>query len=155
MIKTVNEWFKDWKDIPMNKRKQNDLYQIAKGTIEAKMLDGLFKHYPQLKNKIDFVELATPLTYNHYIGTRMGESYGMEFNGKRCDKNNTIRPDTSIEGLYLTGQDILTPGVTGALLSAIVTVNSVLGYGGIVDILSGREFMKELIHLKKLKKKND
>ena len=37
-----------------------------------------------------------------------------------------LRPDTSIPGLYLTGQDILSCGFAGAMSSGVITASAVL-----------------------------
>ena len=37
-----------------------------------------------------------------------------------------LRPDTDVPGLFLTGQDVLTAGITGALMSGVLTAGSVL-----------------------------
>ena len=63
-----------------------------------------------------------------------------------------MRPETPIKNLYLTGQDICTLGFTGALMGGILTAHSILGYGSLMDLLSGRNLITDLI---KLEKKND
>jgi len=65
-----------------------------------------------------------------------------------------LTPKTHIPGLYLTGQDVTILGVMGAFASGIITAHSVLGYGHLLDIFSGRDLIKDLIHAQKLDKKN-
>jgi hypothetical protein len=38
-----------------------------------------------------------------------------------------LRPKTTIPGLWLTGQDILTCGVTGAMMAGLMTSMSMVG----------------------------
>jgi hypothetical protein len=38
-----------------------------------------------------------------------------------------LRPQTKIAGLWLTGQDILTCGVTGAMMAGMLTTMSMVG----------------------------
>jgi len=38
-----------------------------------------------------------------------------------------LRPRTSIKGLYLTGQDIVSAGVGGALFSGLITSTAITG----------------------------
>lgn len=59
------------------------------------------------------------------------------------------RPESGLPGLYLTGQDVTTLGVTGALMSGILTAHSVLGYGSPIDVMSGRNLVEDLWHLDK------
>ena len=54
-------------------------------------------------------------------------------------------------GLFTTGQGNATLGVTGALMSGVLTAHAVLdvvvGYGGVSDLLSGRNLVEDLWHL--------
>jgi len=65
-----------------------------------------------------------------------------------------LLPKTHIPGFYLTGQDITTMGVMGAFGSGVITAHSVLGYGNVLDVFSGRNLIKDLINLDRLEKKN-
>jgi hypothetical protein len=38
-----------------------------------------------------------------------------------------LRPKTKIPGLWLTGQDVLTCGVTGAMMAGLITTMSMVG----------------------------
>ena len=62
----------------------------------------------------------------------------------RYTKATNLVPRTPTKNLYLTGQDITTLGITGALMSSIVTAHSILGYGTIMDLLTGRNFINDL-----------
>lgn len=64
----------------------------------------------------------------------------------RFAADDWLRPKTEIEGLYVTGQDIVTMGVTGAIMGGVITAHSVLQYGTITDILSGRNLITDLQH---------
>ena len=99
-------------------------------------------------------DLATPLTSKFYLNSYHGESYGLNTNKYRYLKANNLKPKTDVEGLYLTGQDVCTIGFTGALMAGVLTSYSILGYGTLLDLLIGRDFIKELINLEKIKKNN-
>ncbi len=45
-----------------------------------------------------------------------------------------LRPQTDIPGLFLTGQDILTCGITGALFSGVLSAGTVLNRNAIADL---------------------
>jgi all-trans-retinol 13,14-reductase len=51
-----------------------------------------------------------------------------------------------VTGLYLTGQDLITPGLAGALSSAELTANTIVGYGTLADILTGRDLVGDLMY---------
>jgi all-trans-retinol 13,14-reductase len=50
-------------------------------------------------------------------------------------KQDWLRPRTPIHGLYLTGQDICTAGVCGALFSAVLTSSAIMGRNMVSRIL--------------------
>jgi all-trans-retinol 13,14-reductase len=51
--------------------------------------------------------------------------YGINHTPKRF-KQRWLKPKTEIKGLYITGQDMFTVGVSSALLSGLATVSSIL-----------------------------
>ena len=66
------------------------------------MEEGLYKYYPQTKGKVEFTEVGSPLTFNHYLGSVKGEVYGANATPNRFQPNDLLRPKTSIENFYLT-----------------------------------------------------
>ena len=55
-----------------------------------------------------------------------GESYGLSATPERF-RLRCLTPRTPIRNLYLTGQDVVSLGVTGALLGGVVTASAILG----------------------------
>lgn len=146
---TGYDYFKKWNTFKQGKR--GDEYQEIKKKLENKILEeGLYHYYPQTKGLVDYVNLATPLTFNHYINSTKGEAYGLETNKIRFDKDDWINPKTEIKNLYLTGQDILSAGISGAIMSGVITAHSILDYGTITDLLSGRNLLSDINHIKKI-----
>ena len=80
---------------------------------------------PQVKDKIVWAELSTPLSTQHFSGYKSGEIYGLEHTPERY-RVKELRPRTKFKNLYLTGQDIVCVGVGAALFSGIITAVSVL-----------------------------
>jgi all-trans-retinol 13,14-reductase len=108
---------------------------------------GLYKYYPHTRGSVDFTMVGSSLTFNHFIGSHRGEVYGLESHPERFDMDDWLRPKSWVPGLYTTGQDNTTLGVTGALMSGVLTAHAVLGYGGVSDLLSGRNLVEDLWHL--------
>ncbi|EDQ92744.1 uncharacterized protein MONBRDRAFT_21832 [Monosiga brevicollis MX1] len=144
------EWWESWEGT-IHKRRPDD-YNAKKEMIQDKVLEVLFKYYPQCRDNITLLRVSTSLTFNHYLRSQRGEVYGLESSPMRFQEDDWLRPDTHIPGLYLTGQDVLTLGVTGALMAGVLTAHSVLGYGSIVDVASGRNLVEDIWHLDASKK---
>jgi all-trans-retinol 13,14-reductase len=143
MISIVDyNYFEKWKDDQFNRR-SND-YKELKEKLSAKMLDILYKYYPQTKECIDYVNLATPLTFNYYINSIKGEMYGIGCNTNRFNKDDWLTPNTHIKNLYLSGVDILAYGISGAINSGVITTNAVLDYGTPMDIVTGRDLIQDI-----------
>ena len=57
-------------------------------------------------------------------GSKRGESWGLAHTPTRY-KQTWLRPHTPIKGLFLTGQDLVSVGVMGALVSGFLTAIAV------------------------------
>jgi len=70
------------------------------------------------------MEVGTPLSNDFYLNSVHGEIYGLEASTERyssLEAQLALHPETSVPGLYLTGQDSLFVGVVSALMSGILT----------------------------------
>ena len=119
------EWFSEWKDAPWGKRGEE--YETLKDYFTQRMLEALYNKMPHLRGKIDYYETSTPLSTDFFCGYKKGELYGLNHDPKRFEQN-WLRPKTTIPGLYLTGQDVLTCGVGGAMMAGVMTTVSILGW---------------------------
>jgi len=75
---------------------------------------------------VDYYEVSTPLSTNWFGGYRRGELYGLAHTAERL-RADWLTPRTGIDGLWLTGQDILTCGVTGAMMAGLMTTTAMTG----------------------------
>ncbi len=119
------EWFSQWHGQPWGKR--GDDYEALKRQLSERLLEHLYKHFPQLRGKIDYCELSTPLSTDYFCRYGRGEIYGLDHDPKRFTQA-WLRPKSRIDGLYLTGQDIMSCGVAGAMFAGVVTAQSILGW---------------------------
>lgn len=115
--------FEKWKGTDWKKRGQD--YEDYKEEMSQRLLEELYRRLPQLRGKIDHYELSTPLTTQHFMNYERGEIYGIDHSPARFEQE-FLRPTTHIPGLYLTGQDIATCGVAGALVGGVITAGSIL-----------------------------
>jgi len=118
------EWFEEWRDATWGKR--GDDYEKFKEALGERLMEYLYEKLPQTRDKVDYYEVSTPLSTNWFGGYQQGELYGLAHSPERM-KQKWLRPGTSIPGLWLTGQDILTCGVTGAMMAGLITTMSMVG----------------------------
>ena len=122
------EWYQDWADQPWGKRGEE--YEAKKEAYAQRLLEKLYEKMPQLKGKVDYYELSTPLSTDYFCRYSKGEIYGLDHTPGRFEQD-WLKPKTRIPGLYLTGQDIMTCGVAGAMIGGLLTTISVSGLKGL------------------------
>lgn len=125
------ELFKNWEGSKWMKRGED--YNKLKESISQRLFEVLLKQLPHLKDKIDCYELSSPLTTQHFVNYDKGEIYGIDHTPERF-RQKFLQPRTPIKGLYLTGQDIVTAGVGGALFAGLITASAI----------TGKNFMKKI-----------
>ncbi len=102
-------------------------YDALKARLSERLQNQLFAAVPQLKGRVDFAELSTPLTTRHFTGHPSGEMYGVDPTPARYA--TPLHARTMIEGLYLTGSDLAASGITGALRGGVLTATAIGGLG--------------------------
>lgn len=117
------EWFKAWEGSEWKNRGEE--YEQFKGQIAQQLLESLFRVLPQLREEVDYYELSTPLTTRKFDHNDKGEIYGLAHSPARF-RNKNLKPQTPVKGLYLTGQDVLTAGIGGALMGGVLCVSAIL-----------------------------
>ncbi|MFO1519666.1 MAG: NAD(P)/FAD-dependent oxidoreductase [bacterium] len=120
---TPYEWFARWEGTPWGKRGAD--YEAYKASLTERLMEQVYRHVPQIKGKIDHMELSTPLSTRHFCNYQHGEIYGLEHTPERF-RMKWLRPHTPIKNLFLTGQDIVTDGIGGALFGGVLTASAVL-----------------------------
>jgi all-trans-retinol 13,14-reductase len=118
------QWFEKWKDTKWQKRGPE--YKQLKQDITDRLIAILLEKYPQLKDSIHYTELSSPLSTVHFSNYQKGEIYGINHDPERFQQR-WLRTDTPVRNLYLTGQDIVTCGIGGALSAGVLTAIRVLG----------------------------
>ena len=126
------EWFEKWRDETWGKR--GDDYEAFKEALGERLLEHVYAKLPQLRGKVDYYEVSTPLSTNWFGGYQRGELYGLAHTRERLNQD-WLRPKTNIPGLWLTGQDVLTCGVTGAMMAGLITTMSLVGARKIAPLL--------------------
>ncbi|EYD72842.1 phytoene desaturase family protein [Limimaricola hongkongensis] len=111
-----------WADRPAGAR--GDDYAAFKRRVEESLMAMFERHFPDLAKLVVHRELATPLSTVTFTRHREGAFYGLDVTPERvmCDG---LRAKTPIAGLYLAGQDVLSPGIPGALWGGLLAAASV------------------------------
>jgi all-trans-retinol 13,14-reductase len=128
------EWVERWKDTAWMKRGPD--YVALKARFTDRLLESLFARLPQLRGKVDHAELSTPLSTRHFASHPRGELYGIDHDPARY--RLPIRAQTPVEGLYLTGADLVSAGVAGGLAGGAITAGAILGLRGVGSLLAQR-----------------
>jgi all-trans-retinol 13,14-reductase len=118
------EWFRRWEDSRWKHRAAE--YDAFKQTLAARIKSEVERNVPAVAGKIDHAELSTPLTTRHFMNYPQGEAYGLAATPERF-RLRSLTPHTTIRNLYLTGQDVASLGVAGALFGGVIAASAVLG----------------------------
>lgn len=113
--------FSKWEGSRWKKRGED--YEALKEVFTQRLLNHLYKFVPQVKDHIDHYELSSPLTTKHFANYIHGEIYGLDHGPDRFEAK-FLKPSTPIDNLYLTGQDIVSVGIGGALMSGVLTASA-------------------------------
>ncbi|XP_059812531.1 all-trans-retinol 13,14-reductase-like isoform X2 [Hypanus sabinus] len=137
------EWFENWKDERVKKRGED--YENLKADIARSLIDQTTEYFPQLKDKIEFINVGSPLTNQFYIAASRGEMYGVNHDLSRFTPENiaSCRGKTPVRNLYLTGQDVFSCGFVGASYGAVTCASEVLHRNLYYDILKLRKNIKK------------
>ena len=118
------EWFEKWQGSTWGKR--GDEYEAFKAELGERLLAHLYDKLPQVEGKVDYYEVSTPQSTKWFSAYQHGELYGLDHTAERL-KQHWLGPRTPIDGLWMTGQDTLTCGVTGAMMSGMLTTTAMVG----------------------------
>jgi phytoene dehydrogenase-like protein len=119
IVASMNSRFEDWKKM------DDDRYAGEKQQLIERTLGDLTRYLPDIRTKIDWVEAATPRTFNHYTLHTGGTSFGTKFEG--LDISRTIFKE--IGGLFHVGSvGIIMSGWLGAINYGVIVANDADGY---------------------------
>ena len=114
-------------------RNRGDDYDALKEKLTKHLLDVLYEVAPQVKGKVEFFHLATPLTEETYLRSFRGGAYDTLCTPDMFSSVNQkwiTTPHTKIPGLHVAGSSAFFPGLTGAMYGGGLCACSVLGYLG-------------------------
>jgi all-trans-retinol 13,14-reductase len=118
-IVAMTSWhaFARWRET--TRRNRPEEYTASKTAIETNLRAQFARYFPALAPMVVACESSTPLTTSSFIGSQQGAIYGLEVSPRRF-LSESLPAKTPVPGLYLTGQDVVTPGVTGAMMGGVL-----------------------------------
>mgnify|MGYP005842056003 CR=1 FL=1 len=114
------------------KGRRGDEYMAFKEEKAHQLINLLEDKFPGIRSCIKSYYSATPLTYEHYVGTPNGSAYGIEKDFNNPYKS-IILPKTQIPNLFFTGQNLNIHGALGVTIGAVLTSSEILGFNYLLD----------------------
>ena len=109
-------------------------YESLKSRISEALLDLIERYYPGFRDLVEYSELGTPLTFEHFTAAPSGAIYGYPAAPDKYRKP-WLRPRTPIRNLYLTGSDVALLGIMGAVMGGVLTASRLMGPFGFFEII--------------------
>jgi len=130
--------FDAWRDTRWKKRGED--YLALKERITQALLDLVESRNPGFRDLVDYYELSTPLSVEHFSAHPGGAIYGLPVTPERFISGH-LGTATPVKGLYLTGADSAILGIMGALMGGTMTAARILGPMGMPTIMksAGRQ----------------
>ena len=116
VVASTNASYEDWANL------SEEEYQAAKKDLIQRTLDSLEKYVPKIRDKVDYLEAATPKTFARYTLHLSGASFGTKFEGLKI----SMGLPKEIPGLFHTGSvGIIMSGWLGAANYGVIIANNV------------------------------
>jgi phytoene dehydrogenase-like protein len=116
IVSSTNANYSDWAGL------SEEDYEASKRDLVEKTLDHLNRYVPNIRQRIDHAEAATPKTFEHYTHHVAGASFGTKFEGLAVSRS---LPD-QVRGLYHAGSvGIIMSGWLGAINYGVIVANDV------------------------------
>jgi phytoene dehydrogenase-like protein len=125
-------FFEKWQDQEW-KQREAEYYEL-KEQITERWLNLVEKHYPGFKALVEYTELSTPLTIEHFTHRFHGAMYGVPEIPARY-RQKWLNAKTPIKNLYLTGSDVWSLGIVGAMMGGMITASTLAGKWGLFKII--------------------
>jgi phytoene dehydrogenase-like protein len=116
IVASTNANYEDWAGL------SREAYQAGKRELIEDTLMAIEKYVPDIRQRLDYVEAATPLTFERYTRHLGGASFGTKFEGLSVSR---ALPQ-QIAGLYHAGSvGIIMSGWLGAVNYGVIVANDV------------------------------
>ncbi|RME86172.1 MAG: NAD(P)/FAD-dependent oxidoreductase [Planctomycetota bacterium] len=110
----------------LRKESGEKAYQEKKKEMGEKIFQKIQKRWPQAADKMQMVDVFTPLTIERYTLSPYGSAYGLK-KGVSQFHQVALQGRTKIENLFLAGQSVILSGILGSIISSVYVCDSILG----------------------------
>lgn len=118
-----DELWMPWRQTTSGRR--GDGYRQTKENHARRLIKKAEKLFGSLEG-LKIIDTYTPLTIRDWVNSPGGSAYGVLRSADQMLAAALLNR-TSVKGLYLTGQNVLAPGVIGTIMGSFSTVKLVLG----------------------------
>ena len=119
IVSSTNANYEDWANL------DEDTYEKDKELMIEDTIISLEKLIPDVRNKIDFIEASTPLTFQKYTHHQKGSSFGTKFEGLEV----SMGLHKQMNGLFHAGSvGIIMSGWLGAANYGVIQANEIESY---------------------------
>ncbi len=118
VVSSTNANYADWADL------SDDEYTKQKHDLTESTIDYLEKYIPDVRQNIDWTEVATPKTFQRYTDHWLGSSFGTKYEGLAVSR----KLNQQIPGLFHAGSvGIIMSGWLGAVNYGVIAANDIDG----------------------------
>ncbi|KAL6474995.1 hypothetical protein MHYP_G00160350 [Metynnis hypsauchen] len=137
------EWFEEWKDTTVKKRGDN--HMDYKMRFAMHLFDWACMYFPKLRKKLVYQDITTPVTNVHYLGVYCGARYAAEHNLERfhVEVMAKNRCNTPVKNLFISGQDMFSCGIVGAVHGGLLFASTALGQIVYINLLLLKKKLKK------------
>lgn len=140
-------YFEKWKEQPCMKRDED--YKALKEAMADALIDLADEKLPGIKELIDFYEVGTPLSIEHFSAKRDGCMYGFKTNPEFFP-HKVFPVTTEVSGLYQAGTDVCAPGFVAAMMGGLAAAGRIISPAGLLKLLAFTRISGKLQGLKRL-----
>lgn len=116
IVSSTNARWEDWANL------SEEEYNASKQDLIETTLDALEKYVPNCRERIELIDAATPITFQHYTKHVTGASFGTKFEGLAVSRSLPEK----VRGLYHAGSvGIIMSGWLGAINYGVIVANDV------------------------------
>lgn len=121
-----------WADSKLRKRPAD--YYAWKEQKTARICERIFVAFPELKDSLEVLESASPLTFRDYLHSPDGSAYGIK---QKVGQFN-LMGRLPWRNMFAAGQSAVLPGVVGAMISSFIVVRALIGRSDLNNFIHER-----------------